>query len=116
MLLLLKARMLELESGCVETPKSSYCLAWSGLMTGSQSDDNRPADSFIIPLGNGDNMAIDFSRFEPSCNLDRIIVDGVNSYRTGAISRGEYEKGMQQVMGSMAQSTLDKNISLVLLT
>ena len=108
-----KARMLELESGYAVANLAgagAIAFAWSGLMTGSQSDDNRPADSFIIPLGNGDNMAIDFSRFEPYATWMRIIADGVNSYRTGAISRGEYEKGMQQVMGSMAQSTLDKNI------
>ena len=113
-----KAKMLELQSGFGAANLAgagAVAFAWNGLLTGSQGDDNRPPDSFIIPQGDGKHIAIDYSRYEPYATWMRIIADGVSSYRNGAISRGEYEKGMQQVMGSMAQSTSTRTSLLVLL-
>ena len=47
-----KAKMLELQSGFGAANLAgagAVAFAWNGLLTGSQGDDNRPPDSFIIP-------------------------------------------------------------------
>ena len=108
-----KAKALELESGYAVANVAGMgaaFFAWQGLMTGSDPAINAPRDSFLIPLGDGNHMAIDYSRFEPYATWMRMIADSVDDYRRGNISRGEYEEGIATITGSMATSTLDKNI------
>ena len=54
--LVLLSCTLELQSGFGAANLAgagAIAFAWNGLLTGSQGDDNRPSDSFIIPQGNG---------------------------------------------------------------
>jgi len=90
--------------------------AWSGNMTGKIVGPLEAKDSFIvqdddIPLVGDTNtgyISLPFSKFQPYSAQMSFTADLVNSYRFGSISRGEYQKGLQEITASFIDNTFDQ--------
>ena len=89
---------------------SSIGLAATGNMTGNNVENTfLPRTSFIIPATNEKGyIAIDYSRIEPYASLMSVMADAVNSFRYGAISRGEYEKIAGEATYSLGMAFTNK--------
>jgi hypothetical protein len=85
--------------------------AVQGNMTGKQSG-NLPKDSFIVPSETTDSgfMALPYGRIQPFAAYLSINSDLVNLFRTGAISRGEYQQGLGQLIASIGENSLDQTV------
>ena len=80
-----------------------------GMMTGYNSGE-LPETSFIIPAPNTKKgyIAISYAKLEPYASILAYTSDLVNSFRIGAISRGEYSTAVAETITSISAATLDK--------
>lgn len=81
-----------------------------GNMTGKQSG-NMPRDSFVVPVGDATNSgfaALPYGRIQPYAAYLSITSDIVNNFVSGAISRGEYEQGLGEIISSLAENSLSQ--------
>ena len=91
------------------TAVSAVGLASMGMLTGYNSG-QLPQTSILVPAPGTTTgyIAINYSKLEPFASLLAFTADGVNSFRYGAISRGEYSKVVEEVIFSFGMSTLNK--------
>ena len=90
--------------------------AWSGNMTGKIVSPMGAKDSFIVqdddipflPDTNTGYISLPFSNFQPYSSQMSFIADAVNSYRIGALSRGEYQRALQEGVASFVDNTFDQ--------
>ncbi len=83
--------------------------AWSGNVTGKIVGPLEAKDSFIVEADTKTGaISLPYNKFQPYSAQMSFTADLVNSYRIGAISRGEYQKGLQEITASFVDNTFDQ--------
>ena len=82
----------------------------TGKVTGEM-----PKDSFIVPdsaipgyKSKAGYIAIPYNKIQPYGALMSITADAVNNYRTGALSRGQYNAAITEIVLSVIDNTFDQ--------
>lgn len=88
---------------------SAVTFALMGGMTGNNSG-SMPATSFIIPDPTKEEgyIALDYKKMEPMASILAVVSDAVNGLRDDAITQGQYDIFLAQMVMSLGMATFDK--------
>ena len=80
-----------------------------GLGTGYNPPPGVPRTSILIPADNEDGyIAVPYGRLEPFASVLGVSIDLANSFRSGAISEGDYARAIDEMTMSIGMATFDK--------